>query len=66
MGSRRSSCDWEFDSRPEGIDLMIEEVQQMRAVVRLVFLRARVSIRENQLDDAFHRIQVGHAMGHGT
>ncbi len=63
MGSRRSSCDWEFDSRPEGIDLMIEEIQQMRGVARLVFLRARVSIRENRLDDAFHWIQVGHAMG---
>jgi hypothetical protein len=63
LGSRRSSCDWEFDSRPEGFDLVINEIQWMRSVARLVALRARVSIRENQLEDAFHWLQVGHAMG---
>ena len=63
LGARRQSCDWEFDSRGEGFELMINEIQQMRPLARLVALRVRVAILENKLDDAVHWLQTGFAMG---
>jgi hypothetical protein len=42
--------------------LLLEEIQQMRTLARLVALRARVAMLEGRFDDAFHWIQTGFAM----
>jgi hypothetical protein len=62
LGARRRSCDWEFDTRPDGIDLRISEIQNMRSLARLVTLRVRVAIIEKKLDEALYWLQTGHAM----
>ena len=30
LGAARARCDWEFDLRKEGIDLLLPEIQEMR------------------------------------
>jgi hypothetical protein len=62
LGARRLACDWGFDARTEGIDLVIDEIQQMRSLVRLVALRARISVVEKKPDDAVNWLQTGYAM----
>ena len=35
LGARRLACDWEFDSRQEGIELQLQEIQEIRSVAQL-------------------------------
>ena len=63
LGAKRSNCDWEFDHRPEGISLLLPEIQESRSVARLVALKARVAIVEGRLDEAIHAIEDGLVMG---
>jgi hypothetical protein len=41
---------------------LIQEISEMRALIRLVALRARVAVLDGHLDEAFHWIQTGFAM----
>jgi hypothetical protein len=51
LGARRQSCDWEFDQREEGVWLLIQEISEMRALIRLVSLQARVAVLEGHIVD---------------
>jgi len=62
LGARRLTCNWEFDSRTEGIELMLPEIQEMRALGRLVALRARFAVLDGKIDEAVYWIQTGYAM----
>lgn len=62
LGARRLACDWGLDARPEGFNLMIDEIQQMREMIRLVALRTRVAIADGRTDEAVHWLQTGYAM----
>ena len=63
VGAQRRSCDWGFEQREEAVDLLIEEIQQIRSLVWLVSLRARMAVLEGKNDEALHWIQVGFAVG---
>lgn len=63
LGAIRSTCDWEFDLRKEGISLLLPEIQEMRSLARLVKVRARLEIVDGKTDEAMHWIQVGLVMG---
>ena len=62
LGARRQTCDWEFDQRDDGVSLLIEEISEMRALIRLVSLKARVAVLEAKIDEAMHWIETGFAM----
>jgi hypothetical protein len=62
LGAYRRTCDWEFESRKEGVWLLIPEIQNSRFLGRLVGLRARMAVLEGKYDDAVHWIQVGFAI----
>jgi len=62
LGARRLTCNWEFDSRAEVIELLIPEMQEMRALGRLVALRARFAVLDGKIDEAVYWIQTGYAM----
>ena len=62
LGARRLSCDWEFDQRDEGVSILIQEISEMRSLIRLVALRARVAVLEAHIDEAIRWIQTGFAM----
>ena len=61
LGARRRTCEWGFEQREETVDLLIEEIQQMRSLIWLVSLRARMAVLEGNIDGAMHWIQVGFA-----
>jgi hypothetical protein len=63
LGAARAHCDWEFDRRTEGIRLLIPEIQEMRALARLVGVRARLAILDGKSDEAMHWIETGMVMG---
>jgi hypothetical protein len=63
LGATRASCDWEFDRRQEGIRLLLREIQEMRAVARIVALRARLAILDGKTDEALHWIETGLVVG---
>ncbi len=62
LGARRLTCNWEFDSRLEGIELMLPEIQDVRGLGRLVALRARMAVLDGKIDEAVYWIQTGYAM----
>jgi hypothetical protein len=59
----RTSCDWEFENRTEGIALLLPEVQSMRSLARLQALRVRLALVDGDTDGAFERIRTGYVMG---
>jgi hypothetical protein len=63
LGALRSTCDWEFDQRTEGMYLLLPEIQQMRGLGRLVALKARLAILDGKTDEAMHWIETGFVMG---
>ncbi len=63
LGASRSACDWEFDRRSEGINVLLPEIQEMRSIARLQALRARLAILDGRLDEAFRRIEDGLTIG---
>ena len=62
LGALRQTCNWEFDLRPEGVDLLLPEIQNMRSLLRLVALKVRVAVREGKIDEAIEWLQTGNAM----
>ena len=62
LGALRRSCDWELDRPDAGFDLRIPEIQQVRALGRLVALQVRLEILDGRADQAIHWLQVGFAM----
>ena len=62
LGAACLSCDWQFDRRREGISLLLPEIQEMRSLLRLVAVKARLAILDGKLDEAMHWAQVGLAM----
>ncbi|SIO66913.1 hypothetical protein SAMN05444166_8270 [Singulisphaera sp. GP187] len=63
LGAIRTTCDWEFDLRKEGIELLLPEIQEMRALARLVKVRTRLEILDGKTDEAMRWIQIGLVMG---
>ena len=63
LGALRSTCDWEFDQRKEGMSLYLPEIQEMRGLGRLMQLKVRVAILDGKTDEAMHWIETGLAMG---
>jgi hypothetical protein len=62
LGALRRGCDWELDRPDAGYDLRVPEIQQVRAIARLVVLQVRVEILDGRADQAIHWLQVGFAM----
>ena len=64
LGALRSTCDWEFDNRPgEGTDLQLPEIQGIRAIGRLIQLKARLAILDGKTDEAMHWLETGFVIG---
>lgn len=62
LGAWRQACDWEFDLRREGFQLLLPEIMEMRSLGRLVTLRARLAVLDGKTDEALHWIEIGQAM----
>ncbi len=63
LGTRRRSCDWEFDQRDEAFELLLPEVQATRSLARLIVLKVRLATLAGETDEALHWLQVGLTLG---
>jgi hypothetical protein len=63
LGARRTTCDWEFDQRTEGIQLLLSEIQEVRQLARILAVKIRLAILDGKTDEALHWIDVGMTMG---
>ena len=59
LGARREFCNWEFQRRDEGFSLILSDLQEMRALGRLLVLKTRFEIAEGRIDSAIHWLQTG-------
>ena len=66
LGSMCKGCDWEFDPRTEAFELLLPEIQETRAISRLVVLKAKIAILEKNIDEAMHWIEVGLTLAQHT
>jgi hypothetical protein len=62
LGAKREFCDWEFRRRDEGFNLILLDMQEMRALSRLLVLKIRLELVEGRIDSAIHWLQTGLAM----
>jgi hypothetical protein len=62
--ARRRDCDWQLADRPEGITLLIPEVQGLREMARPLGVRARYRIARGQFAEAVEALRTGYALGH--
>ncbi len=63
LGTRREYCDWEFQRRDEGFNLLLLDLQETRALCRLLVMKTRLEIAEGRIDSAIHWLQTGLALG---
>jgi hypothetical protein len=57
-------CDWQLSRRPEGIGLLIPEVQGFRELVRVLAVRARYEIARGRYAEAVAALRSGYALNH--
>ncbi len=63
VASRRKDCDWQIEDRPEGIGLLLPEVQGFRNVAVVLAVRARYEIAQGKWDDAARSLRIGYTVG---
>lgn len=62
--ARRRDCDWQLADRPEGIALLLPEVQGLREMARPIGVRARYRVARGRYAEAVEALRTGYALGH--
>jgi hypothetical protein len=64
MGARRERCDWDLPIREESnvLAILLPEMSSARSVARLVALKAKLQIAEQQYDAAIETLQTGYVL----
>jgi hypothetical protein len=63
LAARRKQCDWQLEGRPEGIALLLPEIQTLRQVAKVIAVRARYEMLEGHYAEAVRALQSGYALG---
>jgi hypothetical protein len=63
VAGRKRDCDWEVEGRPEGLALLIPEIQGYRGFARIVAVKARLEMAEGKLDQALDTLRSGLSLG---
>jgi hypothetical protein len=63
VASHYKDCDWQIEDRPEGIGLLLPEVQGFRNVAVVLAVRARYEIAQGKWDEAAQTLRIGYAVG---
>ncbi len=61
IGSKRKQCDWQLEGRPEGIGLLVPDVQFYRRMASVIAVRARLQIAGGNYEAACETLQIGYA-----
>jgi hypothetical protein len=59
VATRCRRCDWQLEGRPEGLGLLLPEVQGFRSVGNMIASRARYHIARGNWDEALRSLRVG-------
>jgi hypothetical protein len=59
----RKECDWQLGNRPEGVALLLPEVQGFRRVGVVLAVHARLAIAERDWDRAVRALRLGYSLG---
>lgn len=62
FAARCTSINWGLEQRKEGLHLLMPEIQEMRPLIQVVALQARLDMAERHFDQAVHGLQTGYAM----
>jgi hypothetical protein len=62
VAARQRQCDWQLAGRPEGIGLLIPEVNGLRMVGWVLAVRARYEMAEGKLSDTLYTLRTGFAL----
>jgi hypothetical protein len=63
LAARRRDCDWQLGGRPEGIGLLLPEIQTLRQLAKVLAVRARYEALEGHYAEALRALQAGYALG---
>ncbi len=63
VASHYKDCDWQIEDRPEGIGLLLPEVQGFRNVAVVLAVRARYEIAQGKWDEAAGTLRIGYTVG---
>jgi hypothetical protein len=66
FGARRQTCNWNYtvnEQKENAIMILLPDAQEMRNLMRLVSIKARVEIAEKKYDDAIRTAETGLAFG---
>jgi ADP-ribose pyrophosphatase YjhB (NUDIX family) len=55
-------CDWQLAGRPEGIALLLPEIQGLRELANVLAVRVRYEAAEGQFPEALQALQTGYAL----
>jgi hypothetical protein len=64
LAAQKRDCDWQLEGRPEGIGLLLPDLQGYRHIAIVLVVRARMEIAEGQFDRALRSLQSGYALAH--
>jgi hypothetical protein len=62
LAARCEHCDWDYPLRTEGVSMLLPGLAPFRTLAKLIALKARFEISQNQLDGAMDDLQTGFAM----
>jgi hypothetical protein len=63
LAARCKDCDWQIEDRPEGIGLLLPELQGFREVATVLAVKARYEIAQGKWEEACRTLQTGYAAG---
>jgi hypothetical protein len=60
--ARRGTCDWQISNRPEGIELLLPELQGFRSLANVLAVRTRYEVARGHIPEAVQSLQTGYAL----
>ena len=63
--ARRRQCDWQISNRPEGVELLLPELQGFRSLGNVLAVRARYETARGHIPEAVQALQSGYALARG-
>lgn len=58
QATHKQSCDWDIQGRPDGLLMLLPEVQSFRSIANIVCLKARFHIAQGNFDKAIEAMQI--------
>jgi hypothetical protein len=64
QAAHRADTNWQIEDRPEGLGLLLPDIQAFRGFAVILAVKARLEMLEGRFDDAIQTLQTGYALGY--